>query len=777
MIKIFRNSYLIFLLSFISSAHSKNIIIQTQNKDLQQQLEKIVHQHTKDQDVLDSKKIFKNITNYLIDHRYLQASVTIKNTKKQSLSFEIRNPVQYFFTFKGNEQVDKLILYSLIKNSDLFSNPYIMEAVKGTIIKYYKEKSYNDVQVQTHVKRQLSQNKIYIRFNITEGKRFIIQKINFSGALSQKSRYYKKFFKNYSNSVFNLKYFEEEKVKSYIQSMVYHLRQIGYVNAKIYHQEFLFNKNNVTINVILREGFPIHIQNIKIKGNKNISTKQIKETLQVKKGDSLNIIKIQNNVKKIIQLYHEKDFLKVSIDQSKVINIDSSSKMARIHIDIKENNVVILNEIIVQGNKDIESEYIKRISNLKKRDQINQDKINQATYFLEDSGLFSIVNVYFTPKKKNSITIEVQEGKFGFLRFKLGAYTKYQISTQLNMDLNKENLFGHNRNYFLLNTELGTNTQLLYNRLTSKRKLIPSDFSNLFTYNVSTSYIYSYFLNSRFNSKLTYTHKNEIFSLSKERVDWIRSHQISFNLDKKLSNTSHINWRVWNIEIGKSDSQNFQSMETSMEEEQIIAEMGFDVRVDKRDNILFPKKGFYFDFKTDYSSPYIGAYDNIHFVSTEIKSRYYLSLKRIVFAHAINGGFVQNLNNGQIPIRRYFILGGLNSLRGFDGKIQGDRIPRVSEFPIDNPVETKSFSSYYFLVKQEFRFPMYGNFLNGALFYDVGGVLLFSEKESIFSFGHSVGFGIHSMTALGPLVINIGFKIKPQPQENLFHLNWAMGAF
>ncbi len=785
----------IFLLSvmFCFVTYSKkyeSINIQTTNKVLQKELQQMVKKYIYSQKTVNEQQILTVITKYLTQHHYLQSSVTIQKSNSKALNFKVENPVQYFFIFRGNQKVNTLTLYSLIHKNDFFATPYIAETAMKKIQEYYKKNAYYKIQIQTNIKKQISENKAYIRLSIQEGKKFIIQNINFSGSLSQDSKFYKNLLKNHPNSIFKLKYFEEKKVQLYLQSIVHYLRQIGYVQAQLYHQDISFNDNMVTLNIILKEGSAVRIQEILVKGNQHILSKEIKDTLQVKKGDILNIIKIQNGIQKILQLYKDKNFLKVKIDQEHLIHIHPSFQTARIYVNIQENDITFLKNLLVKGHKDIQPDYIRLMSNFKKEEKITQHKIDQATYFLEDSGLFSIVDIDFTPQKKDSLTIKVQEGLFGFFRFKLGANTKHKFSTQMNLDIDKKNLWGYNHSDFLLNTELSTNIQLLYNIINTpvaQRNLFPKKLPllNLLPYNISTSYIHSYLWNSRFNGKVTYTHKNEIFSLDDTQIDWIRSHHLSFNVDRKLNNTSHLNWRLWNIELGRSYTQKFlldpelnkKTMTTSFHQEQVIAEMGFDVKVDRRDNILFPKKGFYFDFKTDYSNPYIGAHKDIHFVSTEMKSRYYLSFWKLVFAHAVSGGVIQNLGNGKIPVRRYFILGGLNSLRGFDGKMQGDRIPRVSEFAINSPIEMKPFSSYYFLLKQEIRFPIYRDFLNGALFYDAGGVFLTSKGTRIFSFGHSVGVGIHNMTGLGPLVINLGFKIKPQPQENIFHLSWSIGAF
>ena len=759
---------------FCSFSYAKNINIQTSNPSLKKELYQLVEFSLKE---TDEKQLLPLVTKYLVQNHYLQSSISI-NTSKKSINIKVENPIQYFFVFRGNKKVDTLLLYSLIKDNNFFSTPYITEEVKKIIQKYYKENAFHGVQIQTSLKKKNHQ--VYVRLTIKEGKEFVIQKINFSGSLSKKTSFYKNLFKEHKNSVFNLKYYEENKVDLYLQSMVRYLRKMGYAKTLLYHKAAAFDGNRVTLNVILKEGPATRIQKIIVKGNRHIPSKKIKSILKMKKGDLLNIEDIQNDIQKVVQLYKDEHFLKIAIDQKNLVRIHPSFKTAQIHINIKERNIAYLKKLHIEGNKDIDTDYIRFISNFKIGQKITQYDIDQATYFLEDTGLFSIVDISFTSKQKNSITIKVQEGSFGFYRIKGGVNTKNQLSLQANFDIDKKNLWGRNRSYFLINSEIGTSIQLLRNISGVKDADLFSEELPLFNvvpYSLSTSYTHSYFWKSNFDAKFTYTHKNEIYSLSPSRADWIRSHQLGFNLSRKLDSTSHAIWRLWNIELNESYTQDFsnQSVKTSLQEGQIVADMGFDVRVDRRDNLLFPTEGFYFDFKTDYSSPYIGAHDNIHFVSTEIKFRYYISLWNTVFAQAINGGFIQNISENEIPVRRYFILGGLNSLRGFDGEIQGDRIPRINEFSIDNPLETRKDSSYYFLLKQEFRFPIYRDFLNGALFYDAGGVYLTSKD--LFSFGHSFGFGIHSMTGLGPLVINLGFKIKPQPQESAFHLSWAMGAF
>ena len=77
---------------------------------------------------------------------------------------------------------------------------------------------------------------------------------------------------------------------------------------------------------------------------------------------------------------------------------------------------------------------------------------------------------------------------------------------------------------------------------------------------------------------------------------------------------------------------------------------------------------------------------------------------------------------------RAFILGGVNSLRGFNGAFDGERVPDREEFPIDKPNELiDSRSSLYFLLKTELKFTI-NDRLIGSLFYD-GGLVTVSGRQ------------------------------------------------
>ena len=112
--------------------------------------------------------------------------------------------------------------------------------------------------------------------------------------------------------------------------------------------------------------------------------------------------------------------------------------------------------------------------------------------------------------------------------------------------------------------------------------------------------------------------------------------------------------------------------------------------------------------------------------------------------------------------------------------------------PIGNSSEIKFFSSAYFLAKNEIRFPIY-NFLKGAVFYEIGNVYWqrsCTKGRQVVGlcvtppyYRHSAGFGLHFISPIGPVVLDIGFKLPDYPKtlsyrdEKPYQIHFSIGSF
>ena len=798
----------------------KDIHIVTKNVNLKNDLEKFLNPYRgkiSSQEIIN--EIQSEITDYLSNKKYLQATLSSPTLEKPHpdqiiLSYKINNPIQYHFIIRGNKQVQTSTLYKIINKENLLNHPNFTDVVQSEIIEYYKSLAFNDIKIKTSLIKK-SQYAHYIRVNLKEGQPFLIQDLKISGITDKETSRYLDLFHTYTTDSLKYKYYVAKEFDSTLQKVVTHLRKRGFYNAVIYYKNIFYRQNKVFIEIIINEQTPIKIEKIVIEGNKQFNKKMIQNIIELKPGDNLDVPKLEENISKLIHKYFEKGFLRAEINKKDLVQISRVSKSATIKVHISENQKVYAKDIQVQGNNKISSDFIIHASSLKKDDVVTYKKIGQAMDFIEDLGLFTRVDIQ--PGKGDSIIISVQENTFNSLRFRLGVNTEHTFSGKISAELNTKNILQDNNSQLLLNMEAQPNYRLFKNifNLPSNQWNIftqPQSAGNYLPYYLSGSYKRYYALGSRWSGQMSYSHANSIFSFtnlspleedsvdtylgSSEKVEWLKSHKFSFNVERKFDLNTLLTVKVWEVDLRSSHIQNFlfypdntqNHMTFDFEEPTIIAETGLEVRIDRRDNRFFPQKGFHFESTLNYSSPYIGAHEDIHFIRAEAKHTYYAPVlhTNTIFAQSIHSGVVHRLNSGQVPVSRLFILGGVGSLRGYNGEISGlsaHRVPSVKDLPIANAVENKPVSSAYVLVKNEVRIPL-DKRLGLTLFYD-GGLVLIHETSLKRHYGHSVGIGLYGLTPLGiPAVINVGYRLDPDTHitgvdgsTSTIHTDFSIGFF
>jgi outer membrane protein assembly factor BamA len=214
---------------------------------------------------------------------------------------------------------------------------------------------------------------------------------------------------------------------------------------------------------------------------------------------------------------------------------------------------------------------------------------------------------------------------------------------------------------------------------------------------------------------------------------------------------------------------------------QQIAVIGPTLDIDYRDNSFVPTKGTYSRLALEYSHPDLGSSEEIEFARIEGVFNYYLRLgsPKWVWAQSLGGGYVSNLSDrpgSGVPVKYAFFLGGSSTLRGYESNNREERVPNDSELPITGPIDLIiPEDSHYFLYKSELRWSIVGD--HGAvLFYDGGRVDVTGyhfEKP----YRQSVGVGYRYNTPVGPLRLDIGFKIDRRSVEREYRGHFAIGTF
>ena len=171
------------------------------------------------------------------------------------------------------------------------------------------------------------------------------------------------------------------------------------------------------------------IRNIILKGNKVYDDEEVIENLTLKAGSILNVFQIQNNIRRIEELYKEKNYHNVQIAYKA---IDRENNVADLQFTIDEGPKVLIKKISFVGNKAYTDKKLKGIIKSSERgflsfitssgelnkEELNQDVKKLTAYYQNRGFIQAKVGEPQISYEDNwiYITLKIEEGP----RFKVG---------------------------------------------------------------------------------------------------------------------------------------------------------------------------------------------------------------------------------------------------------------------------------------------------------------------------------------------------------------------
>ena len=774
-----------------------SITIKTENKKLKSDITKILFKYNNK--VFSKKlsdKIYKTILSVLLKKKILDPKLTQPffyfTDNKIDISYEIKNPYRYGFILKKNKAFQRYHLLSKKHYKKYFNNNQFIRKILLQIKRAYLKKAYTNISLDYEIK---TDEKHFIRtvlITVDEGKQTKIEKIQIFGKFSRKNKFYINLIKKHSSSLVQKKMFYNVDVQKGVKNLVNSLKNEGYLEATAYTRITNNTNSTVIIDVILNEGPLTQIKEITFQGNKSFSDQELMSFMKLKVNGGLNLDYLEHDIQELVSFYRKSGFIEMELNnKNKIVQYNKKDSSATVLFNIVENNKIKVFDILVKGNTRTKKEFILRNLSLKKGDVVTPEKIDFSVKKLRNLGIFSSINILTKKEEKTlgnkTLIVQVEERKHRSLRMALGVNTQRTLTARGFAEFSNRNITGVGRHFFS-RVRLQSNI--------ARYIKIDSYQPQYLEHQASVSYMEPFLMGLGFHGQVSLSNSSEIFSYErvqgKDVIDIVNSTKINFLLKRTINQFINLKWTLLSWEARK-DFKKTQNCETSTSRNDPnitvcenrslnIATTGVALNIDKRDNILSTTNGFLSQLSVEYSGPFyfINSSDEIKFVKMEVKHFDFRSIfNDLIWVNSIQGGFIANMNNletGGFPVSRAFILGGVNSLRGFDGLIHGERVPDKEEFPIDNANEIiYSRSSFYLLLKTEFRFPFSKSF-KGSLFYD-GGIVTISGKAFKNPYRQSVGLGLRYQTPLGPVSLYVAAKISPKENESIIFPHLSFGSF
>jgi outer membrane protein insertion porin family len=214
------------------------------------------------------------------------------------------------------------------------------------------------------------------------------------------------------------------------------------------------------------------------------------------------------------------------------------------------------------------------------------------------------------------------------------------------------------------------------------------------------------------------------------------------------------------------------------------------VTYDKRNNRLFPSKGFIHYGSVEYAPELLGiGRSPFLFTRYTAYSRLYFPLPLgAVFKTNATVGYIQQLGSNPLPISELYYLGGINSVRGYLLRSISPTIlaPR-SNSPEASIDRLDVGGNKQLILNLELEFPVFEKAgIRGVVFYDAGNA--YGSNQGFFSKAndqdtkflglyHSVGFGFRWFSPVGPLRFEWGIPITPRPEDQPILFEFTIGNF
>ncbi|MEC5125808.1 outer membrane protein assembly factor BamA [Verrucomicrobiales bacterium BCK34] len=619
--------------------------------------------------------------------------------------------------FVGNTLIDD---GKLAKKVELTVNKPIDESALQTaragMQELYRKKGFSEATVTYRIDAPSAEGYSNVIFTINEGTQGVLRNVEFVGnsaftaarlkdEMTQKEKAITTMFGKGGST-------DPETLAQDVRAIEDFYRDNGYLNARVTNVSRLrADAKYVDVVMTIDEGDTYMVDSLAVSGVAAISMQEnILPYLKTKAGDTFAGNKLKDDIEMISEEYGSRGYADVRVTPRLE---EAGSGAVRVVLDVEEGQMYKIGQIHIEGNNKTQDKVIRRELPLEPGQAYDTTKTRVAERRLQNMNYFENVEVSPIPTSyldEKDLLVRVVEKPTGTINFGAGfssidSLTGFFEITQTNFDLFDWPQFTGAGQRFRLSVRAG-----------SERK------------DASISITEPWFLGQRLALTGEAYYRDLLFLSDQYDQTEVGA---AISLRKSLGEFTYgvVEYRFENIDV---EAETGASQAFLNEDGEFVkSSVGLSVVRDTRDNVFLPRKGH----KVSGGFEFAGLGGDVDDTIATISGAQHFSLPHDgIFT--LSGKF-QNSANGDHVFTRH-MLGGANSLRGFDYRDVGPRDPVSGEVLGGNQSWNATAEVSYPIVEK----------IRGAAFYDVGEV---TDGPT-----GSIGGGMHSDWGLGLRLFILG---------------------
>ena len=741
--KIFNFSFLFFL-SFINHIYSKDLSFIGLNKLTIQDLQSLTTMDISSNDFEEYeinsilKDLYSSILIYdlkldIKDDTYL---IEVFESKKINNIYINNN------TFIKDENILQLLSSKI---DDLISKNNILNDI-NMIKDIYEYTGFTNTNVITTTEIY-SDDRLNLIFNIDEGNKVKLNKINFQGNKNLSNKYLINFINTSSTSLLdflsNSSDFNQELIQSDLSRISNLYKSKGFFNVKVSSDINQNSFNSFILNFYINEGERVKINRIDF---------NLKNTLL----DDENINKL--NLKFLLNLeknnsYYDEDLLQNYIDDLNILLFEKNIIDLATQVQLKESNdgyyldvnsfkidPIYVNQISITGNSITKNKTILNYIKIEPGDYYNIGIVDISKNKLERLKYIKKVNVEKSIiDNQADITFDIDENKKSG-NFTLAGFFSSDIGLGLGLGINDINIFGSG-NELKLNSSLSSEN-ILFNLSYIETNMKNPDIKNN----------YSIFNQEKdLSDSFGFKSKDRGFGYA---ISLKENENLEYSIGVTYSDFEGHSAAFSNLPINDNlgDSQNFIS--------------NFSLKYNNLNDYLYPTNGLSNNLLFQFSPEFIS---DDSFYKIGIQNQFFREISQ-----SNNFIFLQNdlgladSFNGKLKTIHAYSLGGLG-FKGFDYRGVGQFIGNT--YLGGNRYITSTLgigSNLFFDEKDNIIFK---SFISAGSLWDSDYTI-----ENDFKLRSSIGFSLDILTPLAPISISYAIPIIKEQNDKVRQFNFSLGT-
>jgi outer membrane protein insertion porin family len=625
----------------------------------------------------------------------------------------------------------------------------------------YVEKGYYLAEVKPEIEA-LPDNQVNVVYRVDERAKVQVRQIRFVGAEKVSPDDLRAYMGTKEGGLLSvigsLGTFKQEVFERDLQAIQAVYLDRGFVNVKVDRPSVQLSPDRrfIYVTIPVEEGEQFDIGRIAFSGELLGEEARLAGLVKTKPGERFMRSKIGQDLFAVGDVFRDRGYAYVNV--TPVTDVDTAKRTVDITFDVAPGEKVRFERIEIVGNDRTRDKVIRRELRVDEGALYSGTGLKKSKERVNALGYFETVEITTRRGSAEDLvvaTVEVKERATG--TFQIGAGFSSYENFILTGQISQNNFFGWGQ------------TLSLQVQWSSVRQLGQIQFLEPYFLDTKWTFAFDVYATegvfTTFNRRAVGGSMTWGYELSGLEDVWAFARHLE---DVRLFGT-YTNEYV-SVTQGTADvilKDRFRSGTTSA--------FRLALTADRRDNRLFPTKGWYLSGSAEVAPPFL-APEAVFGSRVNLFSRYALDARTyrpvlwgIVFRTKLSLGYIRDWDaEHRVPISELFYVGGINSVRGyrFQSIAPQDLVPGSND-PVFTPVAITVGGDKQLVANLELEFPLFDKIgIRGVAFFDAGNAFprgSWGDGDPVNSpslgLYKSYGFGFRWTSPIGPLRFEWGIPL------------------